>query len=157
MVLAALSIRALGRAMIPSLIKRGVTARGYRRLLNRQFGMAYRDTILFADFREFRSMLRFEYAVRALKPETKPPKSIFSEATYKRERNYRGIGQAVYRNVDTGEMKDKLISMYDDHFESKQAFTDTWMRDKEWEESDPEWEFVSVEWYVIQHKEGRPY
>ena len=150
-------IRSLGRSLIPTLLRRGFSARRYRRFLIREFGKSYRWGTVLADFREFRGMLRFENAVRALKPTTKPSRSIMTPAAYKRERRYRGIGEAVYQHRDTGEFKTKIISMYDEHFESKQAFTDTWMRDKGWEESDPEWQAISVDWFVIQHKEIPPF
>ncbi len=157
MVLAGLSVRALGRAMIPNLLKKGVSARGYRRLLIRQFGSSYRWQTVLADFREFNGMLRFEAPVRNLGAEKKPNSNIMTEVTYRRRRRYRGIGRATYRNVDTGEEYQQVISMYDNKFESKQAFTDKYIQDTEKAKYKPEWEIANIDWYVIQHREGWSY
>jgi len=150
-------LRAVARAMMPSFIRAGISATAFRRRLVRQFGTSYRWTTLLGDYREFRGMQRFESAVRSLRPDTKPSSSIMTEADFRRERRYRGIGQATYRNMETGEEYDQIISMYDDQFTSKQAFTDKYIQDVEKAKYKPEYEITKVEWYVIQHNEGWSY
>ncbi len=150
-------IRAVARAMMPAFIKGGVSASAFRRRLVSQFGTSYRWTTLLGDYREFAGMQRFEGAVRRLRPTTKPTQSIMTEVDLRRERRYRGIGNATYRHNVTGEEYTQVISMYDDKFDNKQAFTDTFIMDKAKAEYKPDFQIVSIEWFVIQHKEGWSY
>ena len=154
MVLASLSIRALARAMMPMAVSRGLSARAFRRQLTSQFGASYRWTTLLGDYREFRGMIRFESAVRSLLPGTKPSPNIMTDVDLRRERRFRGIGNATYENVETGEQYEQVISMYSDTFDSKQAYTDMYLADKEKSKYLPEWSVVKIEWFAIQHKEG---
>ncbi len=153
----AFMLRAVARAMMPAFIKQGVSAGAFRRRLIRQFGSAYRWQVLLGDYREFSGMQRFESAVKSLRPSAKPSPTIMTELRMRRERRYRGIGRATYRNLETGEEYTQNISMYDDKFDSKQAFTDTFIEDKRKAEYKPEYEIVSIDWYVIQHNEGWSY
>ncbi len=153
----AIAVRSIARALMGGAVKRGVSARAFRRELIGSFGMAYRWTTLLSDYREFTNMARFEKGIRALRAVTRPALNLMTETELRRERRYRGIGQATYENIDTGEQYTQVISMYDDKFDSKESFTNTFIEDKKVSEYLPSEEIVSIEWFVIEHNKGWSY
>ncbi len=80
-----------------------------------------------------------------------------TETRLRRERRYRGIGEATYRNRDTGETYTQVISAYSDQFDSKEQFSYDFVGDVAKSEYKPEWAIQSLDWYVIQHNEGWSY
>lgn len=110
-----------------------------------------------AEYRRMSSVIKFEPAIRGLKEHSYVPKQFMTEVTLRRERDYRATGRAEIYNIDTGLTETRIISLYTNALTDKDSLTRQYEQATAKASYKPNEIIMSVDWFVIEHYEGRDY
>jgi len=148
--------RAVGRAFIPALVKRGLGSNAIQRYL-RAGGFGYRRIDMLKDVREITGLMRMEKYVKAVSGSAKFPKFGMVEHGLGKDRRYRVFADMQVEDMATGETKSKTVSFYDDELRSK----DKWAEAFEDQYAEGQYEtgeiITSVDIRSVEHQPGWAY
>lgn len=157
MSIAALSMRSIGRALMPAAINAGLSATAFRKQLVRDYGSAYRWQNLLADWREFSGMVRWERNVRATASERVIPRAWYTEVDLRRERRYRIHAYQEYYDEETGEVEERRVSWYTNQMKSKGEMEDDYVNKRDTAQLYPGKHILKLEIYAVEHNQTWDY
>jgi len=123
----------------------------------RREGFSYRRTDMLRDIREFTGLMRHEGAVRATPTDQRISRAHMTDIDLKRDRRYRGYADATFQNIETGEIKEKTISFYDDEQRTEEEWAEEWDEkriEKLYREDE---ELVGFKMRALEHQSGWAY
>ena len=150
-------IRAYARLQMGRWARAGWSGAKIDRRLKERFGMSYKTQVLYADYREFTGMYRYEWQMRRLSGVKDVPRQWMEEIELRQARKYRLIGQATYYDTNTGKEFQKYVSMYTDDRMSKDGWTWQFGDMKRIYEYRTDWNLLDIDWEVVQHHKGWDY
>lgn len=148
--------RAAARAMMPRLVAYGWSSSKITKWLAGH-GASYRRITMLSDIRQFRNMAKFSPRVVKYGSAKIIPKSIMSEVDLSRARRYRVFGMAKYTDVETGAVRYKNVSFYDDTRRSKDDWATEFEDMIKAEDYKPDQAISDVQILHVEHNRGLDY
>ena len=148
--------RAAARAMMPRLVGYGWSPSKITKWLGGH-NATYRRVTMLADIRQFRQVAEFGPKVVKLPTSKIVPKSILSEVDLSRARRYRVYGMGKYTDVETGAVRYRNLSFYDDTRRSKDEWAEEFERMKQAENYKPDQEITDIQIIHVEHNKGLSY
>ena len=142
--------RAMVKAMTPRLVKYGWSA---NKIISWSIskGFGYNRSTMLSDMRRTKSLLDFGDKVIKAPVDTLISRSDMSEISFERARRYRVYGIGKYTDVNTGYVKYKNLSFYDDNLNSKQGWSESFEAAKEESEYLPDTIISDIDIIAVEH------
>lgn len=142
--------------MIPRLVDYGWGSNRIIRWLGK-YGVHVRRATMLADIRQFRNMAQFGPRVVKYATGKIIPKSLLSEVNLSRARRYRVYGMAKYTDVETGYVRYKNVSFYDDTRRSKDEWSEEFEDMMKAEDYKPDQAISDIRILHVEHNRGLDY
>lgn len=142
--------RALVRAVLPSYLMSGWSGARILRQA-RRMGWGYRESVFYADVREYQGFMVHEAAVRGTPSDLPVARGNMTEVDIRRARRYRYFADVEYTDARTGATDTRLASMYDDENLSEGELERKFIEQESWRQYQPEMEVTKVTRRHVQH------
>jgi hypothetical protein len=153
----AFSVRAIARGLMPKWVNMAWSGAEITRELIRLFGQAYKTETLYADYREFKGVVLNELPLKNLRATTKVPKSMMSEAVFRRPRRYLVAGRAQMLDVATGVIDERFVSWYADVAISKEDLAQIFIDASLKKGSIPGEQVLNIDIVSVRHNKDMSY
>jgi len=142
--------------IVPNLVKADWGSNRICRYITGQ-GLKFRRQTLLDYIREEKFVKTYAGDIALLDPRDPTPRGLMVETKLGKNRNYRIYGEATYKNIETGEVKEHKVSVYTNDNLDEDEFNSAVIDAHDETESDPDYEIVGVERVRVDHFRGRPY
>ena len=145
--------RALGRVLIPDLVRQGLGYTSIERFLFGE-GVSYRRGDMQADVRLYSGRHKLQGAVEAIDHFDPLPRGVFLETELAKPRNYRVYGIETLYNEDTDEYVEQVASAYMERADDKPQVESDFIDGQVENPSRPGWQVVGFEMTSGEHNRG---